>query len=43
MDFITGASLSEDGKAIIVLLSVIKWGVSRIMPSLKLGTGVVTT
>jgi acyl-CoA hydrolase len=43
MDFIRGASLSEGGKAIIALPSVTKRGVSRIVPSLKLGAGVVTT
>jgi acyl-CoA hydrolase len=43
MDFIRGASLSEGGKAIIALPSVTKHGVSRIVPSLKLGAGVVTT
>ncbi|WP_296380811.1 acetyl-CoA hydrolase/transferase C-terminal domain-containing protein [Winogradskyella sp.] len=43
MDFIRGASLSEGGKAIIALPSVTKRGISRIVPSLKLGAGVVTT
>lgn len=43
MDFIRGASLSEGGKAIIALPSVTKKGVSRIVPSLKPGAGVVTT
>lgn len=43
MDFIRGASLSEGGKAIIALPSVTKKGVSRIVPSLKMGAGVVTT
>jgi acyl-CoA hydrolase len=43
MDFIRGASLSEDGKAIIALPSVTKKGISRIVPSLKPGAGVVTT
>jgi len=43
MDFIRGASLSEGGKAIIALPSVTRRGVSRIVPSLKLGAGVVTT
>ncbi len=43
MDFIRGASLSEGGKAIIALPSVTRHGVSRIVPSLKLGAGVVTT
>jgi acyl-CoA hydrolase len=43
MDFIRGASLSEGGKAIIALPSVTKKGISRIVPSLKPGAGVVTT
>ncbi len=43
MDFIRGASLSEGGKAIIALPSVTKNGLSRIVPSLKPGAGVVTT
>lgn len=43
MDFIRGASLSDGGKAIIVLPSVTKNGISRIVPSLKPGAGVVTT
>ncbi|NRD23176.1 acetyl-CoA hydrolase/transferase family protein [Winogradskyella litoriviva] len=43
IDFIRGASLSEGGKAIIALPSVTKNGVSRIVPMLKPGAGVVTT
>ncbi len=43
MDFIRGASLSEGGKAIIALPSVTNKGISRIVPFLKLGAGVVTT
>jgi acyl-CoA hydrolase len=43
MDFIRGASLSEGGKAIIALPSVTKHGISRIVPALKPGAGVVTT
>ncbi|WP_298902306.1 acetyl-CoA hydrolase/transferase C-terminal domain-containing protein [uncultured Psychroserpens sp.] len=43
MDFIRGASLSEGGKAIIALPSMTKNGISRIVPSLKAGAGVVTT
>jgi acyl-CoA hydrolase len=43
MDFIRGASLSEGGKAIIALPSVTKHGLSRIVPALKPGAGVVTT
>ena len=43
MDFIRGASLSEGGKAIIALPSVTRKGISRIVPTLKPGAGVVTT
>ena len=43
MDFIRGASLSEGGKPIIALPSTTKNGVSRIVPTLKEGAGVVTT
>lgn len=43
MDFIRGASLAEDGKAIIALPSVTRRGESRIVPFLKEGAGVVTT
>ncbi|ETN93840.1 acetyl-CoA hydrolase/transferase family protein [Zhouia amylolytica] len=43
MDFIRGASLSQGGKAIIALPSMTKTGISRIVPNLKLGAGVVTT
>jgi acyl-CoA hydrolase len=43
MDFIRGASLSEDGKPIIALPSVTSKGGSRIVPFLKEGAGVVTT
>jgi len=43
MDFIRGASLSQGGKAIIALPSVTKKGISRVVPSLKQGAGVVTT
>ncbi|MDD7886653.1 acetyl-CoA hydrolase/transferase family protein [Flavivirga sp. 57AJ16] len=43
MDYIRGASLSHDGKAIIALPSITKTGVSRIVPFLKPGAGVVTT
>jgi acyl-CoA hydrolase len=42
MDFIRGASLSEGGKPIIALPSVTHTGISRIMPYLKQGAGVVT-
>jgi acyl-CoA hydrolase len=43
MDFIRGASLSEDGKPIIALPSTTSKGESRIVPFLKEGAGVVTT
>jgi acyl-CoA hydrolase len=43
MDFIRGASLSEGGKPIIAMPSVTSKGVSRIVPFLKEGAGVVTT
>ena len=43
MDFIRAASLSDGGKAIIALPSVTSKGISRIVPSLKPGAGVVTT
>jgi len=43
MDFIRGASLSEDGKPIIAMSSVTSKGLSRIVPYLKEGAGVVTT
>jgi len=43
IDFIRAASLSEGGKAIIALPSITNKGISRIVPSLKPGAGVVTT
>ena len=43
LDFIQGASLSEDGKPIIALPSVTSKGHSRIVSHLKEGAGVVTT
>ena len=43
MDFIRGASLSEGGKAIIALPSITNKGISRIVPFLNKGAGVVTT
>ncbi len=43
MDFIHGASLSEGGKPIIALPSQTHKGISRIVPFLKEGAGVVTT
>jgi acyl-CoA hydrolase len=43
MDFIRGASLSEGGKPIIALPSTTAKGISKIVPFLKQGAGVVTT
>ncbi|MEZ4986518.1 MAG: acetyl-CoA hydrolase/transferase C-terminal domain-containing protein [Saprospiraceae bacterium] len=43
MDFIRGAALSEGGKPIIALSSRTHKGVSRIVPFLKPGAGVVST
>ena len=43
MDFMRGAALSEGGKPIIALSSRTHKGVSRIVPILKPGAGVVTT
>ncbi len=43
MDFIRGAALSERGKPIIALQSATTRGVSKIVPTLKNGAGVVTT
>ncbi|MES2377842.1 MAG: acetyl-CoA hydrolase/transferase C-terminal domain-containing protein [Bacteroidota bacterium] len=43
MDFIHGSSLSEGGKPIIALPSQTNKGISRIVPFLKEGAGVVTT
>jgi acyl-CoA hydrolase len=43
MDFMRGASLSEGGKPIIALPSTTSNGVSRIVPFLRQGAGVVTT
>ncbi len=43
MDFVRGASLSEGGKPIIALPSITTKGISRIVPFLKQGAGVVTT
>jgi len=43
MDFIRGASLSKEGKPIIALPSATLKGISRIVPFLKQGAGVVTT
>ncbi|OQP60324.1 acetyl-CoA hydrolase/transferase family protein [Niastella populi] len=43
MDFMRGASLSDDGKPIIAMASTTSKGLSRIVPFLKEGAGVVTT
>ena len=43
MDFMRGASLSEDGKPIIALPSLTSKGETRIVSFLKQGAGVVTT
>ena len=43
MDFMRGAALSEGGKPIIALCSTTGKGLSKIVPYLKEGAGVVTT
>lgn len=43
MDFMRGAALSDGGKPIIAMPSTTSKGVSRIVPMLKPGAGVVTT
>eukprot|EP01121_Diplochlamys_sp_Union-15-3_P017977 TRINITY_DN6444_c0_g1_i1.p1 TRINITY_DN6444_c0_g1~~TRINITY_DN6444_c0_g1_i1.p1 ORF type:complete len:486 (-),score=64.60 TRINITY_DN6444_c0_g1_i1:40-1428(-) len=43
MDFMRGAALSEGGKPIIALPSTTSKGISRIVPFIKQGAGVVTT
>jgi acyl-CoA hydrolase len=44
MDFVRGAALAEDGRSIIALPSTTKDGrISRIVPVLREGAGVVTT
>ncbi len=43
MDFIRGASLSKEGKAIIAMPSMTPKGISKITPFLKEGAGVTTT
>ncbi|MCP4460598.1 MAG: acetyl-CoA hydrolase/transferase family protein [Cytophagales bacterium] len=43
MDFIRGASLSAGGKPIIALGSATNQGLSKLVPTLKEGAGVVTT
>ncbi|ETO14272.1 acetyl-CoA hydrolase, partial [Reticulomyxa filosa] len=43
MDFMRGASLSKEGKAIMAFSSTTGKGQSKIVPTLKQGSGVVTT
>ncbi|WNH08172.1 acetyl-CoA hydrolase/transferase family protein [Thalassobellus suaedae] len=43
MDFMRGAALSKGGKPIIAITSTTLKGVSKIVPALKSGAGVVTT
>ena len=43
MDFIRGAALSDGGKPIIALAAATAKGVTKIVPVLKMGAGVVTT
>lgn len=43
MDFIRGASLSENGKPIIAMPSITTKGISKITPYLKQGASVTTT
>ncbi|BDD01618.1 acetyl-CoA hydrolase/transferase family protein [Persicobacter psychrovividus] len=43
MDFMRGAALSKGGKAICALPAITGRGVSKIVPTLKEGAGVVTT
>ena len=43
LDFMRGAALSEGGKPIIAMPSTTSKGISRIVPVLKPGAGVVTT
>ena len=43
MDFMRGAALSEGGRPVIALPSTTAKGISRIVPTLKPGAGVVTT
>ena len=43
MDFMRGSSLSAGGKPVIALPSVTSKGISRIVPTLRPGAGVVTT
>lgn len=43
LDFMRGASLSENGKAIMAMPSITKSGLSKIVPTLKHGANVTTT
>lgn len=43
MDFVRGAAISEEGRSIIAIRSRTKHGISRIVPTLRKGAGVVTT
>ncbi|MFC4872930.1 acetyl-CoA hydrolase/transferase family protein [Negadavirga shengliensis] len=43
MDFMRGAALSDDGKPIMALKAATKNGMSKIVPFLRPGAGVVTT
>jgi acetyl-CoA hydrolase len=43
LDFIRGAARSKGGKAIVALPSLARGGISRIVPRLREGAGVVTT
>jgi len=43
IDFFRGASLSKGGKPILAMPSVTEKGISKIVPTLKVGAGVVTT
>jgi acyl-CoA hydrolase len=43
VDFMRGATLSENGKPVLALTSQTGKGISRIVPTLKSGAGVVTT
>lgn len=43
MDFIRGASLSEDGKPIFAMTAATAKGISKITPYLKKGAGITTT
>lgn len=43
LDFIRGAARSDGGKPIVALPSMAKGGISRIVPRLREGAGVVTT